>query len=136
MCDTPSRAARWAVGLYARFKIALLAQQQRCWPASRHENLIGGRNRVTRRRPARDDVNPARDRRCAEAVSGRRHTRVIAPAVAPAIVGLHLVEPAGASPPNTNIRPSSTAAAMPLRAVGNRRSLLPAIGCGVIRLVR
>ena len=36
----------------------------------------------------------------------------------------------GASPPNTNIRPSSTAAAMPLRAVGHRRALLPAIGCG------
>src|SRR5215471_19025115 len=77
--------------LVRAIKIALLAQQ-RYWPASRHENLIGGRNRVTGRRPARDDVNPARDRRCAKTVAGRRHTRMIAPAIAPAIVGLHLVE--------------------------------------------
>ena len=32
------------------------------------------------RRPARDDVNPARDRRCAETVSRRRHARMAAPA--------------------------------------------------------
>src|SRR5262249_58171427 len=64
-------------------------------PASGHENLIGRRNRVAGRGPARDDVNAAPDRRCAEAVSRCRHTRVAAPGVGFGIVGFHLVEGAG-----------------------------------------
>jgi hypothetical protein len=55
----------------------------------------------------------------AEAVSRRRHTRIGAPAIATGVeASTWLKVPAGASPPNANIRPSSTAAAMPLRAVG------------------
>ena len=45
------------------------------WPPNlplRHENLIGRGNRVARRRPARDDVNPSRDGRGAEATSRRQ----------------------------------------------------------------
>jgi hypothetical protein len=55
---------------------------------SRRENLISCRRRGTGRRPARDDVNPARDRRCAKTVSRRRHACMGAPAVALGIVDL------------------------------------------------
>jgi len=87
---------------------------------SGHENLIGCRCRGTGRRPARDDVNPARDCRCAKTVSRRRHARMAAPAVAHGIIGFRLVEGAGGCLAAEHEHPPpSTAAAMPLRAVGN-----------------
>ncbi len=105
--------------------------------ASRHENLISCGRRGARRRPARDDVNPSRDRRCAKTVARRRHARMAAPAVAPGIVGFRLVEGAGGClaaehehPPLKHRRRDAAARR------GQRSALLPATGCGIIGLVR
>src|SRR5262245_59904020 len=105
--------------------------------ASRHENLIGRRRRVAGPWATRDDVNPARDRGCAETMSRRRLTRLAAPAVAPGIIGFRLVEGAGgclavehAHRPLKYRRRDATARRR------QRRALLPATGCGIVRLVR
>src|SRR5262245_7746652 len=115
-----------------RLRYSTIAQD-----ASRHEILIGRRRRVAGPWATRDDVNPARDRGCAETMSRRRHTRLAAPAVAPGIIGFRLVEGAGGclaaehEHPPLKYRRRDAAARR-----GQRRALLPATGCGIVRLVR
>src|SRR5262249_29122003 len=105
--------------------------RQMAQDASRHENLMGRRRRVAGPWATRDDVNPARDRGCAETMSRRRHTRLAAPAVAPGIIGFRLVEGAGGGlaaehehPPPKYPRRDATARRGPPRAPP------PTTGCG------
>src|SRR5262249_58952291 len=92
------------------------------------KHLISCRRRGTGSRPARDDVNPARDRRCAKTVSRRRHARMAAPAVAPGIVGFRLVEGTGGglAPPYAQSPPQPPPPATPPPPGPGRPALPPA----------
>jgi hypothetical protein len=86
---------------------------------SGHENIQGRRGGASGRRATGDDVEAFLQSDRAQAVARPRHPGIDAPVVARRIVGFDLMERPGRSlATDDKIRPSRTAAAMPLRAVG------------------